>query len=72
MCNNAVTVVDPAKPPKGFIKTADMLINVRERRHKIYEHLYNKGETLNFVRDGIILADFGSTRRFVDLLRWTQ
>ena len=35
-------------------------------------NLYNKGETRNFVRYGIILADFGSTRRFVDLLRWTQ
>ena len=34
--------------------------------------LYNKGETWNFDLDGIILADFGSTRRFVDLLRWTQ
>ena len=37
-----------------------------------WEYLYNKGETRNFVRYGIILADFGSTCRFVDLLRWTQ
>ena len=35
-------------------------------------NLYNKGKTRNFVFDGIILADFGSTRRFVDLLRWTK
>ena len=28
-------------------------------------YLYNKGETLNFVRDGIIHADFGSTRRWI-------
>ena len=38
----------------------------------IRRNLYNKGETRNFVRYGIILADFGSTRRFVDLLRWSQ
>ena len=35
-------------------------------------HLYNKGNTRNLERDGIILAEFGSTRRFVDLLRWTH
>ena len=27
-------------------------------------NLYNKGKTRNFVFDGIILADFGSTRRY--------
>ena len=41
-----------------------------------FEHtvrnLYNKGKTRNLERDGIILAEFGSTRRFVDLLRWTH
>ena len=35
-------------------------------------NLYNKGKTRNLERDGIILAEFGSTRRFVDLLRWTH
>ena len=39
---------------------------------QIHSEIYNKGETRNVVRYGIILADFGSTRRFVDLLRWTQ
>ena len=34
--------------------------------------LYNKGKTRNLERYGIILAEFGSTRRFVDLLRWTH
>ena len=35
-------------------------------------YLYNKGNTRNLERDGIILAEFGSARRFVDLLRWTH
>ena len=55
--------------------SSEIKINFKNDRPyvgKIKLHLYNKGETLNFVRDGIILADFGSTRRFVDLLRWTQ
>ena len=32
----------------------------------------SKGKTRNLQDHGIILAEFGSTRRFVDLLRWTH
>ena len=41
-------------------------------RKKKTTHLYNKGKTRNLEDHGIILAEFGSTRRFVDLLRWTH
>ena len=40
--------------------------------HGFSQYLYNKGKTRNLQRYGIILAEFGSTRRFVDLLRWTH
>ena len=61
---------------KEYVKERLYKEYVKERLYKEYVkerlYLYNKGNTWNFVFDGIILADFGSTRRFVDLLRWTQ
>ena len=43
-----------------------------QRHCNMMFYLYNKGKTRNLQRYGIILAEFGSTRRFVDLLRWTH
>ena len=53
----------------GPIQIMSMDINIIKLL-KMY--LYNKGKTRNLEDDGIILAEFGSTRRFVDLLRWTH
>ena len=56
----------------SFISYTSHNIIVIITHYKCIGYLYNKGETWNCVRDGIIPADFGSTRRFVYLLRWTQ
>ena len=61
--------------PKFGIRSQILLqnkLNLLKNQFYSWSHLYNIGETWNFDLDGIILADFGSTRRFVDLLRWTQ
>ena len=73
--SNNETILDQGTP----IKTS-LVANIRAAYYIINNYffisqaknLYNKGETWNFDLDGIILADFGSTRRSVDLLRWTQ
>ena len=55
-----------------FINDAAAVTQNHSDSTSIKINLYNKGKTRNLERDGIILAEFGSTRRFVDLLRWTH
>ena len=72
---SALSVFSGFSPPcmvYVYVPCFTSLIYVHTNIAHAYTNLYNKGKTRNLEDDGIILAEFGSTRRFVDLLRWTH